>query len=616
MGWTVLHSLWQGALLALLLSAFRWLTARFIPQVRYWASLAALAGLFICSLGTFWWQMQVSGPAGGETVILLSGTANAAPPSYLARFTGALETRLPLLVAAWMLGMLFFALRTLGGVWYVGRLRASGQVLPEPVWQELTDQIARQMRIRRPVRLLESVRVSVPLVVGHLKPFILLPVGMVNQLTPAETEAVLAHELAHIRRHDYLINLVQSFLEVLYYFNPAVWYIAAAVRTEREHCCDDRAVAVCGNRMTYVRALVQIQEHAGAMPHLALSVLGSEKPLLQRVRRILNQPNHKKTIMERFSATLLLLAAIVAFSLSAGQPDEIPQAPEPAQAALIDQQISPDSLPPAPPKAVKQIVKEEGDRRLELTMKEGAIDEFKVNGEVVPPSDYGKYAKELEGLQADLARPHLPPPPPPPAELRLPPPPPAPGAPPAPPAPRVEKEIKVITKAGDDGRVMIWVDEENGDEKKVILFGDSIVFEEVRGEKQFLIFGEPELQLEYEILEEQEIELDRMHRELEGQARQLERQAREMERQIIIKHELAPKPPRPGGGSLKMAIESELRRDGYILPNGSYTFELSGKKLLINDKKESDVIFAKYKKIYEKHTGLTLSKDSRIEIEE
>jgi hypothetical protein len=180
----------------------------------------------------------------------------------------------------------------------------------------------------------------------------------------------------------------------------------------------------------------------------------------------------------------------------------------------------------------------------------------------------------------------------------------------------VEKEIKVITKAGDDGQVMIWVDEANGDERKIIMLGDSIVLEEVKGEKQFLIFGEPQLQLEYEILEEQEIELDRMHRELEGQARELERQAREMERQIIIKHEIAPKPPRTRGGSLKMAIERELLRDGYIQPKGSYTFELSGKKLLINGKKESDVIFAKYKGIYEKHTGLTLSKDSRIEIEE
>jgi bla regulator protein BlaR1 len=567
LGWTVVHSLWQGALLAMVLALFRKLTERLKPQIRYAGGLVALGLVFLLSALTFSLQLQTAG-VGEGVVISNTGISEAGDPSLLARSTGILNRNLPLLVAAWMAGMAFFALRTLGGFWVVTRLRHSGQALADGFWEKKMTAIAERMQISRAVRLLESAQVSVPLVIGHLKPVILLPVGLVNQLSPSEVEAVLAHELAHIRRWDYLFNLLQSALEILYYFNPAVWYISTTVRDEREHCCDDWAVALCGSSLTYVHALVRLQERAAGTPQFALSMAGGGKPLLKRVRRILNQPNHKKTIMERFTATLLLLAAVAVFSISASQAEaNDPEAD--AFPALASFEQTADSIPPPPPppppRSRQRIVKEEGDRRLELTMDNGAVVEFKVNGETIPSDQLGAYQKEIDGMKMDIRRP---------GALA-----PAPPAPPAPPV-RIEKEIRIKTEKEGDDKVMIWIEEDEGAPREIIIDGREL-------EGKVLEFREQE-----EPMKLSEEERARAPFVWQGEAPMVMR-----------------------GGNLKSAIEKELRRDGYIRQDGTYQFELSGKKLVINGKKESDVIFEKYKKIYERHTGLSLSRNSKIEVE-
>ena len=118
--------------------------------------------------------------------------------------------------------------------------------------------LAARLGIRRPVRLLESARVQVPVVIGALRPVLLLPASALTGLAPAQVEAVLAHELAHIRRHDYPVNLLQSAAETLLFYHPGVWWLSARIRAEREHCCDDIAVRVCGDAVGYAEALTSI----------------------------------------------------------------------------------------------------------------------------------------------------------------------------------------------------------------------------------------------------------------------------------------------------------------------------------------------------------------------
>ena len=120
--------------------------------------------------------------------------------------------------------------------------------------------LAQALRIRGAIRLLESAAVEVPTVIGWLRPVVLIPVATLSGLSTEQMEMVLAHELAHIRRHDFFVNLMQAVVETLLFYHPAVWWISGRIRVEREHCCDDVAVAVCGNPLLYARALTRLEE--------------------------------------------------------------------------------------------------------------------------------------------------------------------------------------------------------------------------------------------------------------------------------------------------------------------------------------------------------------------
>ena len=120
------------------------------------------------------------------------------------------------------------------------------------------------MRITRPVAMVCSVRLSVPVIVGHVRPLIVLPAAALSGLSPDQLEAILAHELAHVRRHDYLVNLAQTVIETWLFYHPAVWWVSRQVRVSREHCCDDLAVTLCRSRHDYVHALLDLEELQGA----------------------------------------------------------------------------------------------------------------------------------------------------------------------------------------------------------------------------------------------------------------------------------------------------------------------------------------------------------------
>lgn len=185
------------------------------------------------------------------------------------------------------------------------------------LWQDRMERLSKKLSLKRKVRLLESALVTVPMVIGWIKPVILIPVGAVNGLTMEQAEAVLAHELAHISRHDFLINLLQSLVEVIFYFNPAVWWISAVIRAERENCCDDIALGLCENRLAYAKALVVIQEqNKTRVPGMALAFSNRRKQMLNRIGRILNHPQNKSKIMEKFVITSLLILALLGISMS------------------------------------------------------------------------------------------------------------------------------------------------------------------------------------------------------------------------------------------------------------------------------------------------------------
>ena len=219
------------------------------------------------------------------------------------------DRAIPWLVLAWLAGVLLLSFRLLGGWWSTRALRVV-DVSPVPEWclAQLSALSAR-MGIARPVAIVSSVRLTVPVILGHVKPVILLPAAVLSGLSAAQLEAIVAHELAHVRRHDYLVNLAQTVVETLLFYHPAVWWVSRQIRETREHCCDDLAVAVCRSRREYVHALLELEELRGSMPVLALGA--TDGSLLSRGRRLL-APAQARPASPRLAASVIALIVVTA----------------------------------------------------------------------------------------------------------------------------------------------------------------------------------------------------------------------------------------------------------------------------------------------------------------
>jgi hypothetical protein len=196
----------------------------------------------------------------------------------------------------------------LAGWAQVKRFQRVASIGLDEMWHRKLGEVGARLGVARPVKLLQSALVEVPTVIGWLRPMILLPAGCVVGLTPGQLESILAHELAHIRRHDYLVNLLQSAVETLLFYHPVVWWVSRQVREERENCCDDLAVAVCGDSIAYARALATLEELRHAPAQLALAASGA--PLLQRIRRLVGQSGRAENAPAWPVAGVILLLVI------------------------------------------------------------------------------------------------------------------------------------------------------------------------------------------------------------------------------------------------------------------------------------------------------------------
>ncbi len=353
LGWALLHFVWQGALVAGLAAvAFRLLRGH-SPQVRYAVGCAALLLMLAAPVATgiAAYEPAASLAAGplpmgaAERQAVLSRLADVARevrPGDAWRYR--VEAALPSLVAVWMLGILVLSSRLAGGWGYAQRL-ARREVRSAPAaWQRRLDGMARRLGVTRPVRLLESARVQVPTVVGWLRPVVLLPFTAATGLTPTQLEAILLHELAHVRRHDYLVNLAQSAVEVLLFYHPGVWWVSKRVREEREACCDDVAVAACGDTLVYARALTEMEGLRASTAGLAMAADGGS--LLHRVRRLLLPAPRPARGSAPLLAGVLLLATLAA---AAAQHALVPAEQEggAATAALASSRTASDESGPA-----------------------------------------------------------------------------------------------------------------------------------------------------------------------------------------------------------------------------------------------------------------------------
>lgn len=319
-GWALIHFIWQGALIGLLAALALAALRRSAADVRYVVGAIALSLMATMPIvtGVQTWRTVTaaradagpvgqplaspgavalndsqapggsslaSGGSGGTRVSEPEPAASGATGAWRITRPAGIEPWLPVFVLTWLVGVVLLTLRLLGGWLWVQRMKAHAANAAAHELQVMVERLSRRLHISRNVRLLQSPGVDVPTVIGWIKPVILLPMSALAGLSSSQIEAILAHELAHIRRHDYLVNLLQTLLETLLFYHPAVWWLSRRIRAERENCCDDLAVSLCGDPVAYARALADLEERRGAPVHLALAATGG--PLLHRVRRLL-----------------------------------------------------------------------------------------------------------------------------------------------------------------------------------------------------------------------------------------------------------------------------------------------------------------------------------------
>ncbi len=307
-GWALLHSLWQGALIALILVVLLRQLAGQTAGVRYVVSCCALALLVVLPVITAYGSLRsdaqvavyevhaasFDSPAVAVPISAFSGSSSIAVglvDGWIARARDIASRNLQTIVAIWSLGVAFLSARLFAGWVRLRRLAGEDQRAPDHLMQTLNS-LADRLEIWSPIRLVQSRVVEVPMVIGWLEPVILLPVTALTGLTPQQLETILAHELAHVRRHDYLMNLGQTLIETLLFYHPATWWISRQIRIERENCCDDLAVEVCGDPAVYARALARLEQSRSASV-LGIAISGGS--LLSRIRRLVPAPEAKCT---------------------------------------------------------------------------------------------------------------------------------------------------------------------------------------------------------------------------------------------------------------------------------------------------------------------------------
>jgi CubicO group peptidase (beta-lactamase class C family)/beta-lactamase regulating signal transducer with metallopeptidase domain len=362
LGRILLHFVWQGLVVALVL----WLLFFVFrtSQVRYVLACAALVAMTLLPVFTGIRVAREQARLEGNRYILESLANSSAPTlpnenagleegikvvsapptqpainaltqpstedsSYL-QITVNIDRYLPWLVVSWFIGVVALSIRLLGGLFVTQRLRTKlTRAVPKEI-EERLESLATQLKLKG-VKVIESLSVQVPMVIGWLQPVVLLPTSAISGLSVKQLEMILAHELAHIRRHDYLMNLLQTMIETLFFYHPAVWWVSHKIRETREHCCDDLAVALCGgNKFHYAQTLASLDSlRPGsnlAMSNLTVAASGGS--LVQRIERLAGRNPQTGGVMNWIVSLMLVLVPWLVLSSSYAQaklPVEIEQ---------------------------------------------------------------------------------------------------------------------------------------------------------------------------------------------------------------------------------------------------------------------------------------------------
>nr|WKN35013.1 M56 family metallopeptidase [Tunicatimonas sp. TK19036] len=314
LGLMLLHMLWQGLLIAITLGIFLLIMRSASAQARYNISLIALVLFPITATVTFIKQLNLINQYQENAVAGSTLPAAYTDTNLLEAFLQLYTGYLPLIVFLWFIGMCMLILKNLGGLIYIERLKSKFVQPVETCLLDVVEAIRTKFDIKKPVRTVVSTKITSPIVVGHFKPVILIPEVAINNLSPQEMEIILHHELAHVRRNDYIVNIFQIVIEILFFFHPATWWISAIIRKEREECCDNWAVSTQNDKLILAKALTSIQELNLNTPSMALPFLNKKDGFLNRIKNLFGGNPSLPSYKEGVVVTLFFFSCIIFMS--------------------------------------------------------------------------------------------------------------------------------------------------------------------------------------------------------------------------------------------------------------------------------------------------------------
>jgi beta-lactamase regulating signal transducer with metallopeptidase domain len=657
LGWTFVHSLWQIALVGLAL----YLILRFIPgksaHTRYTISTMGLWLIVVMALSTF--IIMLPEPIEITTVSGQVVMVNAIQQlTWTDKLSVWLEQRMPMMLTIWSTGVVILMIRLAFSMIWISHIKSTSTQNPD--LQATLGQLLKKLKLKVNPKAADSLLVPSPLTAGHLKPMILFPIGVINQLTPSEVEAILTHELAHIVRKDYLSNLVQSFIETIFYYHPVTWWISGTVRAERENRADDLAVAWFGDHLEYARALMTVQElNTKRNTSLALGFASRKGAMLARIQRILNVPYKNHHQMEKTVLLSLSSLCFLAFTFSGKVPGEQEKAATPAaEKTLTIEVIKSDSIPS---NGVYRIHKKTDTQEIVVEVEDGDIKELKVDGKEINPSEYEAYAPVIDELFGGMEAPRA-------AEMYgfvMP------DIPSMPEMPFMIEgfnfempeipEIPSIPEFNfdyffDDGQIMITADsfQWNG-EQNISMFTDSLP----NGQTRIIIYSNGDtsvictpgqsmhrmewndkarhyridaeqmrqhMQIERETMREMNEQMRDQQRQYGEEQREMademRKQQRELHRQEMLRQleafesNMAPYRVEENLymiGTPHNRLTYQLEKDGLIQPGEEAEVQLTPDKMKINGEKMPSTIHEKYLKLYEQQQGVELSGNSKVE---
>jgi beta-lactamase regulating signal transducer with metallopeptidase domain len=407
--WAMIHSIWIGLTLAFMYYAYLSLSHTASARAKYTVGMTLFillpVGCLIAFIASIPAQAQLAANTiadlpGATAVSFNTGIVEAVPAENF--YTQRINHYLPSLFTIWCLGVILLSIKMIAGYREITVLRNRATIINDLELKALFETLLNKSGLKQSIQLASSSRIDIPITLGHLRPIVLLPISLMNQLSPDETYAILAHELAHIMRRDYLQNLLISLTEILFFFHPSVWWFASTIKSIREQCCDDIALSLGAERMALSKALITLEEQPGA-PLFAMA-FSHKNQLLHRIQRLFDIRSTNEFTMSRGQAPILICSLAILWLLSSAwhpatewinkTTNKMPL----AKSFLWDPGARADTAKPK----IEKITKDNGKRKLELSLEDKKIKELKVDNQIISPKEYDKYAAETEALTKEL----------------------------------------------------------------------------------------------------------------------------------------------------------------------------------------------------------------------